>query len=63
LCDDSGLISVRSRIIKTRLLDDTKIKGERTNIQLKNVLTPLVIIALMGFLLNFLRRRKFGISK
>jgi ABC-2 type transport system permease protein len=63
LCDDSGLISVRSRIIKTRLLDDTKIKGERTNIQLKNVLVPLLIIALMGFILNFLRRRKFGKSK
>jgi len=60
LCDDSGLISVRSRIIKTRLLDETKIKGERTTIQLKNVLIPLVIIASLGFLLTFLRKRKFG---
>jgi ABC-2 type transport system permease protein len=60
LCDDSGLISVRSRIIKTRLLDEAKIKGERTAIQLKNVLIPLLIITFLGFLLSFLRKRKFG---
>jgi ABC-2 type transport system permease protein len=60
LCDDSGLISVRARVIKTRILDETKVKNERTNIQLKNVLLPLILISFLGIVLSFIRKRKFG---
>jgi ABC-2 type transport system permease protein len=60
LCDDSGLISVRAREVKLRMLDETLIKSSRTSIQLKNVVIPIVIIILVGILLSYLRKRKFG---
>ena len=60
LCDDSGLISVRSREVKLRLLDETQVKASRTAIQVKNVLVPIVLILLTGVLLTYLRKRKFG---
>ncbi len=60
LCDDSGLISVRSREVKLRLLDETQVKSSRTAIQVKNVVVPIILILLAGALLTFLRKRKFS---
>ncbi|MFN5370215.1 MAG: gliding motility-associated ABC transporter substrate-binding protein GldG [Bacteroidia bacterium] len=62
LCDDAGLISVRSRTAKLRLLDETKIKAERTSIQLKNVVLPIVLLLLAGLVLVNLRKRKYARS-
>jgi ABC-2 type transport system permease protein len=60
LCDDSGLISVRSREVKLRLLDETQVKSSRTAIQIRNVLVPIILILISGLILSFLRKRKFG---
>lgn len=60
LCDDSGLISVRSREVKLRLLDETQVKSTRTSIQIRNVLVPILLILISGLILSFLRKRKFG---
>jgi ABC-2 type transport system permease protein len=60
LCDDGGLISVRSREVKLRMLDDAKIKTERATIQLKNVAYPIGIAVFLGLVINFIRRRKFA---
>ncbi|HOY48151.1 MAG TPA: gliding motility-associated ABC transporter substrate-binding protein GldG [Flavobacteriales bacterium] len=60
LCDDSGLISVRSREVKLRLLDETQVKSSRTSIQIRNVLVPILLILVSGLILSFLRKRKFG---
>jgi ABC-2 type transport system permease protein len=62
LCDDAGLISVRSRTAKLRLLDETKIKAELTSIQLKNVALPIVLLLLAGVVLVNLRKRKYARS-
>lgn len=62
LCDDAGLISVRSRTAKLRLLDETKIKAERSSIQLKNVALPIVLLLLAGVVLVNLRKRKYARS-
>jgi len=60
LCDDSGLISVRSREARLRLLDETKIKENRAAIQLRNVSLPILVILILGLILTFIRRRKYG---
>jgi ABC-2 type transport system permease protein len=60
LCDDSGLISVRSREVKLRLLDETQVKASRTAIQVKNVAVPIILILLAGVILSFLRKRQYG---
>lgn len=62
LCDDAGLISVRSRTAKLRLLDETKIKAERTYIQLKNVVLPIALLLAAGVVLVNLRKRKYARS-
>ena len=63
LCDDAGLISVRSRTAKLRLLDETKIKSERFSIQLKNVVLPIVLLLLAGLFLIAMRKKRYTRSK
>ena len=59
LCDDSGLISVRSKKLKLRLLDKIKINKNRTLWQTINVLMPVVLILIFGFIQRFRRKRKY----
>jgi ABC-2 type transport system permease protein len=60
LCDDSGLISARSRELKLRMLDITRINDEKLKWQLINVILPVVLIILFGFIQHFLRRRRYS---
>ena len=59
LCDDSGLITVRSRELKLRMLDKTKIEKSKIQWQVINVVLPVVIVILFGFLMAFLRKRRY----
>jgi ABC-2 type transport system permease protein len=59
LCDDEGLMELRSRDFKIRLLDKVRIQEEKTFWQMVNVLAPLLLIALMGGAFVFVRNRKF----
>jgi len=61
LCDDSGLLGVRSRNVKLRLLDETKIKTNRLSIQVTNVAMPIGVILLISLILMIFRRRKYGV--
>lgn len=60
LCDDSGLISVRSRELTLRLLDKKKVKNERLKWELINTFVPLLLIILFGVIQNFRRKRKYA---
>lgn len=60
LCDDSGLINVRSRDIKLRLLDRARIKDSKVIIQIINVLLPVLLILIPGILKIIIRRRKYS---
>jgi len=60
LCDDSGLINVRSRDLKLRLLDRARIKESKTIIQIINVLIPMLIILIPGILKIIIRKRKYS---
>jgi len=59
LLDDSGLISVRSREIKLRLLDKTRIKESKLFWQLINTVLPILIIIVFGFVRGYIRKRKY----
>jgi ABC-2 type transport system permease protein len=48
LCDDSGLISVRSRELKLRLLDSAKLSKQRLFWQLFSIFLPILLIAGFG---------------
>lgn len=60
LCDDSGLISVRSRELTLRLLDKKKVLTERLKWQIINVLLPLLVILLFGIVHYMIRKRKYA---
>ena len=60
LCDDSGLIGVRSRELTLRLLDKKKVKNERLKWQLVNTCLPLFALFLFGIIHNIIRKRKYA---
>lgn len=60
LCDDSGIIEVRAKEIKLRLLDKGRLKSERVKWQLVNMLLPLVALLLFGFINKLIRKRKYA---
>jgi len=62
LCDDSGLISVRSRELKLRMLDSTKIATQRIFWQILNILLPVLLILIFGFIKYYLRKHRYARS-
>lgn len=60
LLDDDGLINIRSKEVAVAFLDQQKIAKEKTKWQLINIVLPLFILGLFGFLFNFLRKRKYS---
>ena len=60
LVDGEGLIDIRSRELKVRLLDMTKINQERTKWQVINTLIPIALIIALGFVMAFIRKKKYS---
>jgi ABC-type uncharacterized transport system involved in gliding motility auxiliary subunit len=60
LLDDNGLTSLRNKSLKINLLDKQKAFKERSFWQLFNIILPLAILAVFGFVFNYLRRRKYS---
>ncbi|NVO19164.1 MAG: gliding motility-associated ABC transporter substrate-binding protein GldG [Bacteroidetes bacterium] len=63
LCDDSGLLSVRSRELKLRLLDGSKIKDEEFKWQMINVVAPVLLVVLFGIGQFYFRKRRYAVNK
>jgi gliding-associated putative ABC transporter substrate-binding component GldG len=59
LVDDDGLMELRSREIKLRLLDKARIKSEKLRWQLINVLGPVLVVILSGLAYGWFRKRKY----
>ncbi len=59
MLDDQGLIAIRSRELKIRLLDLERVKEERLFWQLINTLIPAVLIVLMALVNTWWRRKKY----
>lgn len=60
LCDDSGLMSVRARELKLRMLDKVKVREGKIMWQMINVLAPVILIIVFGLILNLVRKRKYS---
>ncbi len=60
LVDDIGLVGIRSREIKIRLLDMTKVNASRLYWQVLNTAIPVLLMLLFGLILSFLRKQKFA---
>ena len=60
LCDDSGLMLLRSRTMQMRLLDKVKLREEKSFWQMINVLLPVLISLSGGLIFSFIRRRRYS---
>jgi ABC-2 type transport system permease protein len=60
LIEDNGLIGVRSKEVRIRLLDKEKVRREKSFWQGINMVLPLVLLILFGFGRAFVRRRKYA---
>jgi ABC-2 type transport system permease protein len=59
LVDNNGLMELRSRELKLRLLNTSKIKAEKLKWQFINIAGPVLIIILAGILNNYFRKRRY----
>jgi ABC-2 type transport system permease protein len=59
LVDDHGIMELRSRELKLRLLDNEKVKTEKLKWQLINIAGPIMIVLIAGFMYNYFRRRNY----
>ncbi|HZL76831.1 MAG TPA: gliding motility-associated ABC transporter substrate-binding protein GldG [Bacteroidales bacterium] len=60
LVDNNGLMDLRSREMKMRLLDKQEVTAKRTEWQLVNIIFPIAIVIIAGIVYNFFRKRKFA---
>ena len=60
LVDGEGLIEIRSRELKIRLLDMNKVNNDALLWQIVNVVLPSAIMVIFGFILAFIRKRKYA---
>lgn len=60
LVDGEGLINIHTRELKIRLLDMNKVNSKQTAWQVVNVVLPSVVIVLFGFVMAFIRKKKYN---
>ena len=60
LVDDNGLMQLRSREVKLRLIDKPRIKKEKALWQIVNVAGPLLVVVIAGLAYSLLRKRKYA---
>jgi ABC-2 type transport system permease protein len=60
MTDQHGLMELRTKDLKLRLLNKEKIKDERLKWQLINVLAPIAFIVFVGFLMGWYRKKKYA---
>lgn len=60
LLDDSGILKLRSKNLVIQFLDKEKAYEEKVYWQVFNLILPLIILTLFGFLFNYYRKRKYS---
>ena len=60
MTDDSGLISLRTKEIKLRLLNRARVRNEKTYWQLVNTIVPLGLVLVFAIFQHYYRKRKYA---
>jgi ABC-2 type transport system permease protein len=60
MTDDSGLIALRTKEIKIRLLNRARIRNEKLYWQLVNTVGPLALVLICAIFQHYFRRRKYA---
>jgi ABC-2 type transport system permease protein len=59
LVNDNGIMELRSRELKLRLLNKSLIKADRIKWQLINIISPVLLVIIAGLLYSYFRKRKY----
>ncbi|WPU95485.1 gliding motility-associated ABC transporter substrate-binding protein GldG [Mucilaginibacter sabulilitoris] len=60
MTDDSGLIALRTKEIKMRLLSRARIRNEKMYWQLVNTAGPLILVLICAIFQHYIRKRKYA---
>ncbi len=60
MTDDSGLIALRTKEVKLRLLDRARIRSEKLYWQLLNMVFPLAILLIFAIFQHYIRKRRYA---
>jgi ABC-2 type transport system permease protein len=60
MTDDSGLIGLRTKEIKIRLLDRARIRSEKLYWQVINNAIPLAFVLIFAIFQHYIRKRKYA---
>ena len=60
MTDDSGLISLRNKEIKLRLLNRARLRNEKTYWQAVNTIAPLLLVLIFAIFQHLYRKRKYA---
>ena len=60
LTDQEGLIQLRTKEFKLRLLERTKIREERLKWKIINTVMPILVVILSGIVYHYFRRRRYA---
>jgi gliding-associated putative ABC transporter substrate-binding component GldG len=63
LTDNSGVLEARSKDVKLRLLDKGRVKPERTQWQVVNVVIPIAAVLVFASFYLFVRKRRYEVKK
>ena len=59
LIEDNDFIDIRTKELKMRILDSQKTNQERLLWQVLNIISPIILILLFGFIKQYLRIKKY----
>lgn len=59
LCDDEGLMAIRLREIKLRLLDKNRVIAQKVLWQTLNLILPIALVLIFGLIATYIRRKKY----
>ncbi|MBC7398713.1 MAG: gliding motility-associated ABC transporter substrate-binding protein GldG [Mucilaginibacter sp.] len=60
MTDDSGLIALRNKEIKLRLLNRARVRGEKMYWQIINTTMPLLLVLIFAIFQHYKRKRKYA---
>ena len=60
LVDESGILDIRGREFKLRILDKAKLSEEKAKWKMINTVLPIVLIILFAILMAYLRKRNYA---
>ncbi len=63
LNDDDGIMELRNRTLKLRLLDKVKISEEHRFYSMLNTVSPTLLVVLFALIYNMLRNKRFKVNK